>query len=123
MTAAERARGWLTEIDRLDRATPPGDVPLAAWQRFLDSARAFADAGWLDRAAELGWDAYQLFGCDRTRPYARLDHCGLVWLIGGGRVVALTADAAVLATTGGAEHRMWAPIFDPDQVMLPWEGL
>ena len=31
-------------------------------------------------------------------PWARIDHAGLIWLLGGHKIVALTADTAVIET-------------------------
>ena len=121
MTAAERARGWLAQFNRLDLRRPPGDVPPTAWANFLNDARNFIAAGWLDRAAELGWDVYQLFACDRIKPFARLDQCGLLWLIAGGHVVTMDTAEARVASLYGAEHSVPARDLDPEQVALPWE--
>jgi hypothetical protein len=51
--------------------------------------------------AALGWTDAELFGCDDIRPFARIDCMGLVWLLKSGRVVAVTADAAVIETVSG----------------------
>ena len=47
-------------------------------------------------AEALGWTANDLFGADRLKPYARIDHPGLLMLVGGKRIVALSADVAVV---------------------------
>jgi hypothetical protein len=33
-----------------------------------------------------------LFGCDRERPWARIDRAGLIWLLDGHKIIAFTAD-------------------------------
>ena len=52
----------------------------------------------------LGWSWIDLFGCDDERPFARVDKKGLVWLLNGNRLVAITADAAVIETKSGARQ-------------------
>jgi hypothetical protein len=51
----------------------PGDVPPRRWLRFIDDCGHFLDGGWAARAKELGWGPLDLFGCDRERPFARID--------------------------------------------------
>ena len=73
---------------------PPGDVPPKRWHQFLIDVEIFVAAGWLDKARALGWRDSDLYGCDAERPYARIDLAGLLWLLNGGRVIALTAELA-----------------------------
>jgi hypothetical protein len=49
----------------------------------------------------LGWGPLDLFGCDRIKPFARLDRAGLVWLIGGRELLALTTDMVVISNSSG----------------------
>jgi hypothetical protein len=60
-----------------------------------------------------------LFGCDRDRPFARIDRAGLVWLLNGDRLIALTADSATIETRTGARHTYRRKPSDPARV-LPW---
>jgi hypothetical protein len=95
-------RAWAEGFARLDSARPPYDVPQRRWLRFIDDCGRFLGDGWAARAAALGWGAADLFGCDRHRPWARIDRAGLLWLMAGRRLVALTADSATIETaTGG----------------------
>ena len=89
-------------LDQLDPTYPPGDVPQRRWAQFIDDARAFLASGFSGQAQVLGWTNTDLFGCDDERPYARIDCMGLVWLLNGDRLVALTADAAVIERESGA---------------------
>jgi hypothetical protein len=61
----------------------------------------FLDNGWATRAAELGWTPFDLFGCDRNRPYARIERAGLLWLVNGQKLLALSANTAAISTAGG----------------------
>jgi hypothetical protein len=72
-------RPWAEGFARLDPNNPPGDVPLRRWLRFIDDGGRFLDGGWVDTAAAFGWGPLDLFGCDRERPFARIDHLGLLW--------------------------------------------
>ena len=51
----------------------------------------------------LGWTPLALFGCDRTRPFARLDRAGLLWLVEGRRIVAFTAGTAAIEIPAGRQ--------------------
>jgi hypothetical protein len=45
-----------------------------------------------------------LFGCDDVRPFARIDLQGLPWLLKGDRLVAITANTAIIETKSGARQ-------------------
>jgi hypothetical protein len=94
-------RSWADGFARLDLAHPPGDVSRRRWRIFIDDTAAFLDSGWAPRAAALGWGPLDLFGCDRDKPFARIDRQGLLWLPNGRRLVALTADSATIETASG----------------------
>ena len=63
----------------------------------------------------------QLFGCDRVNPYASLDSAGLLWLLNGGKLVALTAVTATIETTGGARQTYRRCPIEVDAVAPAWE--
>ena len=90
------------DLDRLDPEHPPGDVPRRRWVQFLEDASAFRASGFAEQAKALGWTDADLFGCDDTRPFARIDCMGLVWLLKGDRIVALTAEGAVIEAKNGS---------------------
>jgi hypothetical protein len=109
------------DLDGLDPACPPGDVPKSRWAQFIADARAFRASGFADQARALGWTEVDLFGCDDQRPFARIDCMGLVWLLKGDRIVALTAETAVIETKDGARltyRRAIGPSRNP-RVVLP----
>jgi len=97
-------RAWAEGFARLDPDRPPGDVPLARWQRFADDVGRFLDSPFCAVAAALGWGPHDLFGCDRDRPFARIDQAGLLWLLNGNRLVMLTEDAATIESATGARQ-------------------
>jgi hypothetical protein len=79
----------------------PTMVPVGRWQRAVEDGKLFL-AKWGDRAESLEWSSTDLFGLheiqDKPHPsYQRLsryDATGLIWLLEGRPVVALTADTA-----------------------------
>jgi hypothetical protein len=97
-------RAWAEGFARLDPNKPPSDVPPQRWLRFLEDCRRFLGGGWASRAAELCWGQLDLFGCDRERPFARVDRAGLLWLLNGRKLVAFTADTATIETLSGAHQ-------------------
>jgi hypothetical protein len=83
-------------------------VPVDRWQLAVEDGRRFL-ARWGAQAEALGWTARDLFGLhkppEKPHPsYSRLsryDETGLVWLLQGYEVVALTdATAAIQSSTG-----------------------
>jgi hypothetical protein len=113
-------RAWAEGFAELDPARPPGDVPPARWQRFVDDVGLFLDGGFAEQAAALGWGPHDLFGCDRDRPFARIDRAGALWLLNGGRLVALTVHAAVVETKIGARQTYRRKSAEAGRV-LAWE--
>jgi hypothetical protein len=114
-------RAWAEALVRLDPDKPPGDVPKRRWLRFIDDCGRFLDGGWASRAAEFGWGPLDLFGCDRERPFARIDHLGLLWLLKGGAVVDLHRDRAILQTESGALQTYRRRPVEVGRVVLAWE--
>jgi hypothetical protein len=88
--------------------------------QFIDDCRRFLDSGWAARSTTLGWDPLDLFGCDRHRPFARIDRAGLLWLLDGCALVALTADTAAIGTVSGGRLTFYRRPTEPSRV-LAWE--
>ncbi len=114
-------RAWAEALARLDPNKPPGDVPPPRWLRFIDDCGRFLDAGWATRAVAFGWGPLYLFGADRKRPFARLDHLGLLWLVNGGTVVELHRDRAIIETASGARQCYRRRPAEVGRVALAWE--
>jgi len=105
-----RAGTWLPYGDTIAtlEARCPDLVPVDRWQAAVGDGRAFL-AKWGGQAEALGWTARDLFGLheppEKPHPsYSRLsryDEAGLIWLLCGREVVALTeATAAIQSSTG-----------------------
>jgi hypothetical protein len=114
-------RAWAEALARLDPSRPPGDVSPKRWLRFIDDCGLFLDSGWATHAAKLNWHPLDLFGCDRERPFARLDHAGLLWLLNGRQLLALTADTAAIATPSGGSLTFRRRPVEPGHVVLAWD--
>jgi hypothetical protein len=111
---------WAEALARLDPASPPGDVPPKRWVQFIDDCGRFIDNRWDQRAAELGWTPFDLFGCDRSKPFARIDRCGLLWLLDGRQLRALSAETAVIENASGFSLTFYRRPQETGQV-LAWE--
>jgi hypothetical protein len=88
---------------------PPDHIPEDRWQQCVADGSRFL-AVWGEQAEALNWSSADLFGLPRppTHPHpsysrlSRYDCTGLVWLLNGRPVVALTATTATIRnpTTG-----------------------
>jgi hypothetical protein len=116
-------RAWAEALSRLDPDHPPGDVPLRRWVQFINDCGHFLDHGWAAKAERLGWTQLDLFGCDRIRPFARVDCGGLLPLLAGNELVNLTSDRAVIEmrVTGSLQSFYRKPA-EPDCIPA-WELL
>jgi hypothetical protein len=113
-------RSWAEGFARLHPDRPPGDVPLGRWQTFCNDVGRFLDS-WASKAASLGWTPLELFGADRDGPFARVDCAGLLWLVHGRRLVALSQDTAVIETSTGSRLTYRRKPIPPGDVVLAWE--
>src|SRR5262249_2050280 len=114
-------RAWAEALARLDPSCKPGEVSPKRWLRFIDDCGRFLDSGWAAHAAKLNWHPLDLFGCDRERPFARIEHAGLLWLLNGRKLIALTADMAVIETPTGGRQTYHRRFVEVGRVVLAWE--
>jgi hypothetical protein len=89
--------------------------------QFIYDCGRFLDQGWAPKAAALGWGPLDLFGCNRERPFVRVDHKGLLWLLNGGTVVEVHHDRATIQTQGGAQQTYRRRPVEVGRVVLAWE--
>lgn len=81
----------------------PDHVEPDRWQQAVEDGRRFL-AQWDEQAALLGWTPQDLFGLHRVpdkpapsyQRLSRYDLTGLIWLLRGKPVVALTTDTAAI---------------------------
>ena len=114
-------RDWAEALARLDPAGPPGDVPAKRWVQFIDDCGRFLDDGWASRVEPLGWRPLDLFGCDRERPFARVELAGLLWCLEGGRLLALAAETAIVETSTGQRQTYQRRPVEVGRVVLAWK--
>ncbi len=86
---------WVQGVANLLATPLHPDWPEAGWRALQEDALEFL-RGWAAQAHALGWDGLDLFGVHGEAPHARLDGMGLVPLLGGCPVVALTEDSAAI---------------------------
>jgi len=87
----------------------PDHVPVERWQQAVEDGRRFL-AVWGQQAETLGWTTRDLFGLASVpekpvpnyRRLSRHDETGLIWLLGGRAVVALTHTTAAIKNPTGA---------------------
>jgi hypothetical protein len=87
----------------------PDYVEANRWWQAVEDGRAFLSR-WGEQAEALGWTAKDLFGLHEPpekphpsyRRLSRYDQTGLIWLLAGRPVVALTATTAAIKSPTGA---------------------
>jgi hypothetical protein len=95
-------------FEELERRCPDL-VDIADWQQAVEDARRFL-ARWGEQAEALGWSTADLFGLapvperpsTNYRRLSRYDLTGLLWLLKGRPVVALTDTTVAIQTRSGA---------------------
>jgi hypothetical protein len=84
---------WRAIAGELGGSTPIDGFGDARWQLLVDDTEIFL-LKWGKAAHLLGWTAIDLFGVHPAAPAVRFDVMGLLPLLGGASVVALTTDEA-----------------------------
>jgi hypothetical protein len=90
-------REWSEGLIRLSTANSSHGFTLDRWRQLIDDGHAFLEQ-WGQQAARLGWQDTDLFGVHPTAPSARFDAMGLVPLMAGRNIIAMTTDTALLGT-------------------------
>jgi hypothetical protein len=91
------------------RGRCPDHVDLDRWQRAVTDGERFL-LQWAQQAQVLGWTARDLFGLHTPpsepapsyRRLSRYDATGLIWLLEGREVIALTTDTAAIRWPSGS---------------------
>jgi hypothetical protein len=113
-------RDWTEGIAKLDPDYPPADAPARRWLVFISDCGQFLSGPFASKAAALGWTELDIFGCDRDRPFARIDQAGLLWLLNGDRLIALSENTATVETNTGVRQTWRCKPNQPGRT-LPWE--
>ncbi len=102
---------------------PPRNYPEHAWQQLILDAERFLHH-WAAQAHRLGWQDWELFGCSRPAPWGRIQGMGLVLLLRGDEIAALTESKAAIRTRTGAHQtyrRKTSDPLQPAERCLAWE--
>lgn len=92
---------WAEGVACLSTIARPAMVRPDRWRQAVTDAERFL-RDWGAQASGLGWSTLDVFGAHPTHPLQRLDCAGLVILLRGDEVVALTAEATHTRTCSGA---------------------
>jgi hypothetical protein len=92
---------WHAILADLERRSYPDWLGPDRWEALLSDAENFLSR-WGAAAHALGWTALDLFGVHPTVPASRFDLMGLLPLVQGGTVIALTEHGATLRRETGA---------------------
>jgi hypothetical protein len=114
---------WTDGVARLRAIARPRTYPEHAWQQLIVDAERFID-GWAAQAAALGWQDWEIFGCHGWAPWGRVQGMGLVLLLHGRSLAALTATEAVIRSRTGARQtyrRKPRDPLHPAERCLVWE--
>jgi len=114
---------WCEGVGRLAAMAPSRSYPTHAWQQLIVDADHFLDC-WGRQAVALGWADWELFGCCRHAPWGRIQGMGLVLLLRGDEIAALTATEVVIRTRTGARQtyrRKPCDPLHPAERCLIWE--
>ena len=114
-------RPWAEAMARLDPARVPANMSQERWAQFIDDCGRFLDQGWATHAEGLGWGPLDLFGCDREQSSAEGDHAGLLWRIEGGKLIIMSAYAAIIETATGQQMTFHRRNNRPGELALAWE--
>ena len=123
MAATSDVRDWQLGVERLSLMPTPQHYPELAWKQFITDAERFLER-WGVQSARLGWRSWEVFGCCRPAPWARIQGMGLVLLLRGHAIAALTATEAVTRTSTGAHQtyrRKCTDPLHPAERCLAWE--
>jgi hypothetical protein len=86
---------WYAILAGLRERNCPDWMTSSRWTEMLSDGDAFLDR-WGNISRRLGWSALDLFGVHPTAPAERFDVMGLLPILQGAEVVALTAQAATI---------------------------
>jgi hypothetical protein len=108
----EVVAAWVAGGGRLRAMPAPSNYPQHAWQQLIIDAERFLDR-WAQQAAAFGWPDWELFGCHKSAPWGRIQGMGLLLLLHGRELAALTAAEAAIRTRTDARQTYRRKPCDP----------
>lgn len=117
---ADLPHEWVNGVAKLKTMPCPVAYDPAAWRQAVNDAQGFIRSPWASQAARLAWKALNLFGVNPDAPYVRLDGMGLIPLLDGCQIVAITIDTARISCGGGVMQTFYCRHMAAGAVAL-WE--
>ena len=111
---------WVMGFSRLCAMPRPREFSEAFWLRLIDDAGQFLGV-WGHKAAALGWASEDLFGVHPAAPAARQDAKGLILLLNGSSVEALSETTCSLRATSGSRHTYRRQLLGRPEQVLIWD--
>jgi hypothetical protein len=114
---------WDDGVARLATMPPRHDWPSSRWPILVADAQCFLER-WAGQAHGLGWQTWELFGCHSRKPWGAIHGMGLVLLLGGDELVAMTESETVMRSANGNHQRYYRKSRDPlhpSERTLIWE--
>jgi hypothetical protein len=112
---------WVAGVASLIGMDPMPGYTKDRWRVLVRDAEHFIDT-WAGQAAALGWSTVEAFGCHRWAPVERYDAAGLVMMLNGKRIVAMTDDDAVIENARGPRARHFRRLTAPERERaILWE--
>ncbi len=111
---------WVQGVADLLVMVCPASFPPERWKTLREDSYIFLR----DHAAqahELGWPAVALFGVHPEKPLERFDCAGLILVLNGARVTALSDTEAMIEKTSGARMTFRPRGQAPNEACLIWE--
>ena len=110
-------RAWAEGFALLCTMPRPSAYAPERWQQIVDDGGKFLDR-WGRQAAGLGWKATDVFGVNPDAPENRYDSMGLVSLLEGHHVIAITADTVRIDSDRGAQTTFYRKTISAETVAL-----
>jgi hypothetical protein len=111
---------WKAGYARLHVMPCPAAVSPDRWNQIIATGGALL-AQWCTQLAGMGWTTADLFGAHPKAPLARYDCAGLVLLLPGCQIIAVTADQVKLRTRTGAIQTFYRSTSNASCRVLLWE--
>ncbi len=97
----------------------PASCPDTRWQVLREDSYTFL-RDHAARAHDLGWTPLDVFGVHPEKPWVRFDYMGLIPLLSGAAIVALSDTEAVIEKPNGARLTFHKRGQVPDETCLLW---
>ncbi len=110
---------WVQGVADLLAMTCPASCPAERWEALREDAYHFL-RGHAALAHELGWPTLDLFGVHPEKPLERFDCAGLILVLNGAAVVALSDTEAVIEKPNGSRLTFRRRGQVPDEACLIW---